>query len=592
VPNVFGRQCTTAARATNVIPSATANNRPDFTTTGAGAIDIEYFMSDWYLLFAQPFSVKMHHVATFDYINISECASAIDILDGGNGCSQTLDARTVTLTSNFAGGTVQDWYSPRQSAGTTDHAFEVLYCIGLTFTNVQSSIVTYARNTGYPFSITQSSGLTFNNCRSFNGPLVFTTCFDCVVNDYDHVDRYIGATNTTTGVYAIVVTASCENIVVDGVTFGLNGAIANCHPYLGVFNCALSKNIKFRNLGSRGAYANGGSANQPAYIFVSGGNNQNVKVQRCYMTPTRTGAISTVNSDKGNLYEHVYGDDADTIVVADLNAKAKNCGGTNTTTGQTSVYGTHFWDAFTSATVGRVVLSMNEPTAETAHLVTTVAGTPKFTSAGGLVLAALNDEIIIEQDYYVKGCTGLPNTAPVVTGTNVTYVSGPDWGNHDIYFQIDVNDGAGWNGTWLDLTGANLNSFNADIDPALGFKLKYRIVCDTASTTNLISYIRIQTDSTLAAQTDNLYPLDTNTLTLTGLVTGSDVVVRTAGTTTVLASVDAGGTSFVYTYSGAQTVDVFVHKAGYVPYSIRNLSLTTSDSSIPVAQVVDRAYLE
>lgn len=83
-----------------------------------------------------------------------------------------------------------------------------------------------------------------------------------------------------------------------------------------------------------------------------------------------------------------------------------------------------------------------------------------------------------------------------------------------------------------------------------------------------------------------------NTLTLTGLQSGSDVVVLSAGTETVLDSVDAGGTTYEYTYSGAHNVDVNIYKAGYVPHtSIRALALSTADSSIPVAQVVDRAYL-
>lgn len=586
IPNVIGRQALAASRATNNIPNATAATRPDFTTTSAGYIDVENFLTDWYLLFAQPYYVKMRHVGTFDYIDISECATALDIYDGGNGVSQSLDARTVTLTSNFAGGTVEKWKAHRFQAGSNDHAFEVLYCIGQTITNCESGILTFARSSGVAFQITQSSGITFNNCRQFNQGMTFTTSFDCTVNDHDHCDRYVGAT-TTAGVNAFTVASSCENIVIDGVTFGLGGTIANVHPYTNLFSVNLSKNCKFRNIGSRAAPVSGGSANAMAYIFASGGNNQNLKFQRIYVWPTRTGAVSTVNSDKGNLYEHVYGDMADTMTIADLNSSVKNCGGTNTVTGQVSVYGTHFCNAFVSDTVGRVWLAMNEPTAETAGQVSIVAGTPKFTSAGGLVMAAVNDEIIFEQPYFVKGCTALANVAPVVTGTNVTYVSGPDWGNHDIYYQIDT--GSGWNGTWKDLTAANLSG--ETITASTGFKLKIRIVCDTASTTNLISYIRIQTTSTLAAQTDNLYPLDTNTVTFTGLPTGSDVVVLTAGTTTILDQRDSlAGSSYSFTFSGAQNVDVGFLKPGYVPYYIRNLALTAVDSSIPVTLTADRNY--
>jgi len=332
----------------------------------------------------------------------------------------------------------------------------------------------------------------------------------------------------------------------------------------------------------------GGSANNPAYIYVSAGNNNAVKLQRIYMTPTRTGVISTLNSDKNVIYEHVYGDMGDAIVLADLNSVAKNCGGTTSVTGQASVYGTHFWDAFTSDTVGRVTLPMNEQTTETTSLITYVAGTPKFTSAGQLTMQTLNDEIIIEQSYFVKGCTALTNTAPIVTGTNVTYSSGARWGNHDIYYQIDT--GSGYGGTWKDLTATNLSG--ETITASTGFKLKYRIVCDTASTTNAITYIRITTTSTLASQTDNLYPLDTIPLTITGLISGSDVVIYKHSDLSVLDSVDANGsTTWNYVYETVQAIDIGVFMAGYVPFYIRNYTLASSAASLPVAQVVDRAYL-
>lgn len=590
IPNIFGRQCATTTRNTNAIPHATAGTRPDFTTTSAGYIDIEYFVSDWYLLFAQSYYVKMNHVATFDYINISECASAIDIYDGGNGMSQTLDARTVTLTSNFAGGRVEKWYSPRYQAGTTDHAFEIIYCDGITIENCRSGVVTYARSTGMAFQITQSYNITLKDCYQFNTNTVFTTCADCLVENLDHIDRYTGTTNTTTGLYAISILASSNNIKVDGIKFGINGTIANTHPYLGIFQVGQSKNITLRNAGTRSTFLSGGSANNPAYIYLSAGNNSNIKLQRIYMQPTRTGAISTQNSDKNIIYEHVYGDFADAILVANLNSVLKNCGGTNTTTGQTSVYGTHFWDAFTSDTVGRIILSLNEATSETSQFVSIIAGTPKFTSAGNLVLANVNDEVIIEMSYFSLGHTSLSSTAPVITGTNVTYSSLARWGNHDIYYQIDT--GNGWNGTWKDFTGANLNT--ESISASTGFKLKYRMVCAVASTTNLLTYIRILTDSSLAAQTANLYPLDSvaTSLTLLDLKPNSEVRIYRVSDGVEIASVENSGTSYTYNYTWTSDIDVniIIHNLGYEYLRYDNYTLTSAVGSIPVVQNVDRNY--
>ncbi len=595
IPNVIGRQCATGTRATNAAPHGTLATRPDFTTTSAGVIDVENFICDWYMLFAQPYSVKLNNHATFDTVNISECASALDLENGGTGMYSLLDVYSLNLTSNFAGGNITDWYGQRANTpGTNDHDIYMAYCIGQTFTRVHGGIVGYARSTGYAIYATQSQNLTFDDCYVKNIGMYLNTCKNVTIDGLDYCDRYVGSTNTTGTLYCLNIQNSCDTVTARDITFGLKGTISNVHPYGGIVNYLASSNIKVRECGSRGTVLSGGSANNPAYLVVDGGNNANCKFQRMYMTPTRTGAISTLNSSKGITYEHVYGDMGDTMVVASLNTAVKNCGGTNTVTGQASVYGTHFRDAFTGDTAGRVVLAMNEPTAETAGYYSVVAGTPKFTSAGGLVLAALNDEVIIEQDYYVKGCTGLPNTAPVVTGTNVTYVSGPDWGNHDIYFQIDVNDGSGWNGSWLDLTGANLNTFDASIDPDLGFKLKYRIVCDTASTTNLISYIRISTTSTLAAQVANLYDLDQYTLTLTGLETGSKVAFLDASTETLridVVSESSGSVSYTYPDSDvSDSIDIAILAPGFAYQRISAYTLTAADASIPITQATDYGY--
>jgi hypothetical protein len=85
---------------------------------------------------------------------------------------------------------------------------------------------------------------------------------------------------------------------------------------------------------------------------------------------------------------------------------------------------------------------------------------------------------------------------------------------------------------------------------------------------------------------------NSSTVTFTGLPTLTDVVVLTAGTTTVLTSVDQNaGTTYGYTYSGTPTVDVGFIKPGYIPYYIRGLALTSGNSSIPVSMSSDRNYV-
>lgn len=84
------------------------------------------------------------------------------------------------------------------------------------------------------------------------------------------------------------------------------------------------------------------------------------------------------------------------------------------------------------------------------------------------------------------------------------------------------------------------------------------------------------------------------TLTLTGLVSGSDIVIRTHGTTTMRAQVDAHGSTsygFTYSYAASDYVDIEVYQPGYIPWSSWNYLLSSSNASLPVAQVADPSYV-
>lgn len=588
VPNIFCRQALAASRATNTLPNATLGTRPDFVTTSAGYIDMENCLCDWYLQFQQAYNVKLNRVATFDVIDIQECASALDLNDGGNGITASLDFASINLLSNRQGGTIQKWNSPRYAAGTSDHSANVTFCSGQIFNRFETSVLQFARSSG-TFLISTSDNIDLVNCASMAVPLSITTSNYITSNNYDFCDRVVGGTITTTPIGIIAVTSSnfCD---FNNTTVGKKGVVSGCTPYNQAFTATSSSDIKFRNLGARDAIisASGLGANTPVSIFSSGGNNQRIKVQRCYMQPTRTAPIVTINSDYGNIFEHVYGDFADTTSIAGINESVKGLGGTITTTGQTSVYGSHFFHQFTADTTGHIQLAFNEPTATSLPYVTTVAGVPLFTSTGSIGMTALNDEVIWEQDYYVLGVTALTNSAPLITGTNVTYSSGALWGNHNIYYQLDPGTGV-YGGVWKNLTAANLSA--ETVSASVGFRLKIRVVCATASTSNLLTYIRILTTSTLIAQRDNLYPLDTTTLTLTGLQSGSDIVVLDAGTETERVNVNSNsGTTYSFVYSTTGNVDIGVFKTGYVPFYIRSYPLTTLAASLPVAQIADRNY--
>jgi hypothetical protein len=123
-----------------------------------------------------------------------------------------------------------------------------------------------------------------------------------------------------------------------------------------------------------------------------------------------------------------------------------------------------------------------------------------------------------------------------------------------------------------------------------GFYFKIKASATATSATNILTECYALTSSNSTAQ-GLQYPLDINTVTFTGLPTGTDMVVLEAGTTNILYQVDSYGSSSIpYVYSGADTVDVGFIKPGYVPFYVRNLALGTSDSSIPVSLTLDRNY--
>jgi hypothetical protein len=97
---------------------------------------------------------------------------------------------------------------------------------------------------------------------------------------------------------------------------------------------------------------------------------------------------------------------------------------------------------------------------------------------------------------------------------------------------------------------------------------------------------------TFAAQIDD-EPQSSPYLNLTGLQTGSDIVVLVAGTSTILQQIDAySGSAWAWNYDPdtVTSVDIGVIKQGFVPLYIRALALTTAGASIPIAQAADRNF--
>jgi hypothetical protein len=446
--------------------------------------------------------------------------------------------------------------------------------------------------------------------------------------------------------------------------------------------------------------------------LAAGAAANNVKVQRCYVPHLRGALIAGDNSSKAIVYESVRGDNVQGFSANTLITTYKMLTATPALTAQTSVYGTHWLDTYTTdgvitagatytqvtttATItssghglrtgdfinvtvtsnnaiivlgqktitvltsntftfacltgsttgsitytplnGLVAIQMNEPTAETASQVTLINGSA-FTSAGSLYMPVIGQQADFTCPYSIRGHGAFPIAEAVMAGGTIAnygitysldsgatysnlYYPRPGGGGASASTNVTMTDTTGvavgdyvWgtniapnakvvsitNGTTVVVNIANIGTVSGILrfnhlpsetvaSSATGFSLKLRIKTSITNATAITSVYFY----TYATSTDRsvTYPMDTNTVTFTGLPTGCDAVTLVAGANTILDSQDSmAGTSYSFTYSGAQNIDVGFIKPGYVPQYIRGLSLTTSDSSIPVALTVDRNFI-
>jgi hypothetical protein len=507
IPNIILAEVATSARATNTAPNATLTTRPEWVTSSAGAIDLEYlYCTSGYFNFVQSYSLRLKNCFVFDTTIISESATAIDVEGLAVGMYGALDTATFNMSSNFAGGLVKRSRFERGNVpGSGDYAIFIGYCKDITLDGVQGGIIQYARSYGNSCYVSYSDNMTLSNFRSIN-QYVLIISSKVIITDLDHCDRYNGRTNPISTSMAVSISSGCYDCVVDGVTFGFNGTIPDCHPPTYVVGATAASNVKFRNIGTYDTPLSGGTWAPNAYgctqVFYTGGNNKNIKMQRCFLDKCRTAPFIPINSDKGMLYEqvmagmYIYSSKAILAVGhAVLNGNVKGCQEVNSVSGQASVYGTHFVDFFMGTDYGRLLLCFNEPTTETTDQFTMVSGTAKFNSSGGLLMAVVGNQCIWEMPYFAKGHTGFDSVAAVMSGGTI--------GNYSLEFQADT--GAGYSGSWLTLNGTNLSALT--VNPIVGFKLKIRITTTTANTT-AITYLRMDTTTTAATQSADLYPLD------------------------------------------------------------------------------------
>jgi hypothetical protein len=289
----------------------------------------------------------------------------------------------------------------------------------------------------------------------------------------------------------------------------------------------------------------------------------------------------------------------------------------------------------------RVAIQMNEATAETSNQVV-LSGGAAFTSAGSLYMPTVGQYAIFTADKNIKGHGSFPNATPVMAGGtlgnyNITYSLDGGTTYRNLYYPRAGGGGASasttvtmtsttgvavddyvWgtgiapmakvvsitNATTIVVNIANTGTVSGVLNfahlPAEtiasssnGFPLKVKIETATANTTPITSFYFL----TNANTTDRsaVYALDTNTLTFTDLIPGSEVRAYTGSQYDPLSAVEIGGTessgtSFAFQHSsGGVSGYVQIITNDSLPITLP-ITYLAADQSIPIQQSIDRQY--
>lgn len=578
IGNVFLENCTTAARTANVIPNATVATRYDFTTTGGGVLAIDKCNMGWYLSCTQAYSLTISNSCFVDAVYIAETATPMLWANVGVGNKPT----TALLVSGlqmlycFAGGVFNNCIFNRVSLAASGAYTTVMQDItGFNFNNCTIRANTIKGNAAvYSIFGTRMKQCNFKNFTMIGGDVALVTCDGVTGIGTSYIIGVSGTTVTTYATYVWNLSANTINCVFAGLSF----PVTNNQPYTAIMAQATGcANNKLRLIGTELAPLDMGTVNACGLIHTLATGCFDTKIQQVYCMNTRTGIMTGDNSSKGLVHENVWGDYADAVdVSAVINFTNKGMRGTGALTAQVSVYGTHWRDGFTSTTAGRIAILMNEATAETASQVTLANGSA-FTSAGGLYMPVIGHTVTFEMPEYIIGHTAFANSALVMAGGTAT--------NYTYEYAIDKNDGAGWSAmTTANYTATTLGtalSGITGINAQLGFKLRLKITTGTTNATAITS-VYVTTVSTTTAQ-GYKYPLDTATISVDGMVTGSRMkATKTSDGTVLFNGAESGGiASFNTEYIGA--IDIEVRKASEVPYYIAWVTRVVSVSGQTVS---------
>jgi hypothetical protein len=537
---------------------------------------------NWYLNLTQALGCTVTDSTFLHAINVRQGYVSYTLVRIAIGLNGTGDYQAFSSVTSPNGFTLTDARFARYLNGTSTSLADTN---NVVMTRVRSEAFGDAASADRTavascYSMGNVVNLTMTDCIGIGGRSLLTGINNATITRFVFADRINGTTLTTVPQSALQLQASVSNVTVTGFSF-LPG-VSNIHSYSAAITTNTTCNsITISDSGTFASPIDFGSVN-PGAGFVSSLVTTGITVRRMYAVNNRTDAVLFSNNVFSGLIENCSGTYATTTANTSNNTIFRGVGWLFSTTAQ--LMGSHFYDGFTSATAGFLTVLLYEPTASTTdQCAATLSSTAGGWNGGGILYnQTVGDTVIWETPYYVLGYTSFSITDPTTTITNPS--------NMNLTFQYDI--GSGYNGTYLALTGANLNAIGA-ITPSVGFKLKIKLSTTTSSATNKISLLKIPLVTNSTAQATQ-YPVPGIPVVLTGLVAGTEVrayVGTDPATATEIGGIESSTTSFTFTHNNTGSAGyIVVFALGYIAITIP-VTYSSSSVSFLIQQQVDRQYL-
>jgi len=440
IPNVILSSAALSDWNRNTL-NTTLITRYDFAASG-GAINISNASCNWYAsFFSTPSFVTLENSSFGVQISLNNVSGTTTITNCAVGPSRSMRFVALSVSNCVSGGTITDsrfarhFQEDRAVLFSTSKNFTMTNCRMDSFSN---TLGTTARANYFNVSALTTENLVFDNCATVGAGFDMTVANNTTLRNIQYADVCVGTTPVL-NIVGITFTTS-NNITLDG--FSAFGNIANVNPYSAIIaTLTFCTNTTVKNIGSPTAPYDCGTISPTGNLVQIASASNDITMRRVYAQNVRAAAISTQNTNARIRAYNVWGDAADSQVMLANDVIAQGCRWTNPGTVQTTVYGTHWEDAFVSTTDGRLMILGNEPIATTTGQCSGSFGVGSgFTSGGSVSLRNITDTVTWTMPYFALGHTGIAKftsgvfTNPwFVTGTNVQFL--------EFDYQIDTGTG-------------------------------------------------------------------------------------------------------------------------------------------------------